>query len=199
MLTVIRRFPLLIVAAIALSCCSMPQQGTTTTTRTESDDMALYRSVLDRVHESYVEPVSDDKLFTDALKGMLNGLDPHSDYMTQSEYEDMLDDNSGEFAGIGAELTREDGRPKVIAPIEDTPASPAGVKPGDVIVKISGKLTDGLSLKDVVDQLRGTAGTSVTITIGRKEEKQFDVTLTRAVIRVASVKWKLEPRRVGYD
>ncbi len=160
--------------------------------------MALYRSVLDRVHESYVEPVTDDKLFTDALKGMLNGLDPHSDYMTESEYQDMLDDNSGEFAGIGAELTREDGRPKVIAPIEDTPAARAGIKPGDVIVKINGKLTDGLSLKDVVDQLRGTAGTSVGITIGRKDEKQFDVTLTRAVIRVASVKWKLEPRRVGY-
>src|ERR1700691_1357976 len=126
MLTVIRRFPLLIVAALALSCCSTPQQGSTTT-RTESHDMALYRSVLDRVHESYVEPVSDDKLFTDALKGMLNGLDPHSDYMTQGEYQEMLDDNSGEFAGIGAELTREDSRPKVISPIDDTPAAKAGI------------------------------------------------------------------------
>ena len=83
--------------------------------------------------------MGQDKLVTDSLKGMLTGLDPHSDYMTESEYEDMLDDNSGEFAGIGAELTREDGRPKVIAPIEDTPAARAGIKPGDVIAKIDGQ------------------------------------------------------------
>jgi carboxyl-terminal processing protease len=193
----LRRFPFLVLAAIALSCCSSapPPSGAR---RSDADDLALYSSVVDKVHESYVESVDNDKLLTNALKGMLNGLDPHSDYMTQSEYEDMLDDNSGEFAGIGAELTREDGRPKVIAPIEDTPAARAGIKPGDVIVKIEGKITDGLSLKDVVDALRGAAGTKVQLTIARHDENPFDVTLTRAVIHVASVKWKLEPRRVGY-
>ncbi len=83
----------------------------------------------------------------------------------------MLDDSEGEFAGIGAELTREDGHPKVIAPIEDTPAARAGIKPGDVILKIDGKVTDGMSLKDVVDQLRGPAGSTVTITIGRRNRQ----------------------------
>jgi carboxyl-terminal processing protease len=161
-------------------------------------NIAFYRSVMDRVRESYVEPVDEDKLVDNSLKGMLTGLDPHSDYMTETEYEEMLDDNSGEFAGIGAELTREDGRPKVIAPIDDTPASRAGIEPGDVIVKIDGKATDGMNLKDVVDELRGDAGSKVVLTISRRERDLFDVPLTRAMIHVASVKWTLEPHHVGY-
>ncbi|HUB95417.1 MAG TPA: S41 family peptidase [Stellaceae bacterium] len=161
-------------------------------------DLSLYRNVLDRVRSSYVDPVSDDQLVANSLKGMVTALDPHSDYMTESEYQDMLDDNSGEFAGIGAELTRDESHPKVISPIEDTPAARAGIKPGDVILKIDGKLTDGLSLKDAVDQLRGPAGTQVRLTIGRRDEKPFDVTLIRAVIHVASVKWELEPKHIGY-
>jgi carboxyl-terminal processing protease len=188
-------FPYVAIAFLALAGCSGLSR---TGGGSDAGDLALYRSVIDRVRSSYVEPVSQDKLVANSLKGMLTGLDPHSDYMTESEYEEMLDDNSGEFAGIGAELTREDGRPKVIAPIEDTPAARAGIKPADVILKINGKLTDGMSLKDVVDQLRGTAGSKVEISVGRREQKPFDVTLTRAVIHVASVKWKLEPRRVGY-
>jgi carboxyl-terminal processing protease len=161
-------------------------------------DLSLYRSVLDRVHASYVEPVGDDKLIANSLKGMVTALDPHSDYMTESEYQDMLDDNSGEFAGIGAELTRDESHPKVITPIDDTPAARAGILPGDVILKIDGKLTDGLSLRDAVDQLRGPVGSKVVLTIGRRAEKPFDVPLMRAVIHVASVKWELEPKHVGY-
>ena len=198
MIMMFRRSSALFYAAIAVlalaGCAGQSQTGGAG----DESDLALYRSVIDRVRSSYVEPVGEDKLVENSLKGMLTGLDPHSDYMTESEYEDMLDDNSGEFAGIGAELTREDGRPKVIAPIEDTPAARAGIKPADVILKINGKLTDGLSLKDVVDQLRGPAGSKVEITVGRREEKPFDVSLTRAVIHVASVKWQLEPRHVGY-
>jgi carboxyl-terminal processing protease len=199
MTIVLRRFPACFAAAIALlalaGCSSPPSPASDTT---DAGDLALYRSVIDRVRSSYVEPVGEDKLVSNSLKGMLTGLDPHSDYMTQSEYDEMLDDNSGEFAGIGAELTRDDGRPKVIAPIEDTPAARAGIRPADVIIKINGKLTDGLSLKDVVDELRGPAGSTVEITIGRRDQKPFDVTLTRAIIHVASVKWQLEPRHIGY-
>jgi carboxyl-terminal processing protease len=161
-------------------------------------DIALYRNVIAQVRTDYVEPVGEDKLVTNSLKGMLNGLDPHSDYMTESEYQDMLDDSQGEFAGIGAELTREDIHPQVIAPIEDTPAARAGIRSGDVILKIDGKATDGMSLKDVVDALRGPPGSPVTMTIGRRGRDPFDVTLRRAIIRVASVKWKLEPGRIGY-
>src|SRR5665213_2091208 len=178
-----------------LGCASTPQSPPS---GLSDADLSLYRGVIARVRESYVEPVGEDKLIENSLKGMLTGLDPHSDYMTESEYQDMLDDNSGEFAGIGAELTRDDNRPKVITPIEDTPAARAGIKPGDVILKINGKVTDGLSLKDVVDQLRGPAGSTVDISIGRREEKPFTVALTRAIIHVASVKWQLKPDRIGY-
>jgi carboxyl-terminal processing protease len=161
-------------------------------------DLALYRSAVNRVRSSYVEPVGEDKLVVNALKGMLNGLDPHSDYMTEVEYHEMLDDTQGEFAGIGAELTRDDNRPKIITPIDDTPAARAGIKPGDVILRINGKSTDGMSLKDVVDLLRGDPGTAVTITIARAAEHPFEVTLTRAIIHVASVKFHLEPGRIAY-
>jgi carboxyl-terminal processing protease len=195
----IRRSAILaaIVPLSLVACSSMPQSsgGGSQDQQTNVD---FYRDVLDRVRSSYVEPVSDDKLVTDSLKGMLNGLDPHSDYMTESEYQEMLDDNSGEFAGIGAELTREDNRPKVISPIDDTPAAKAGILAGDVILKINGKITDGMSLKDVVDELRGPADTKVEITIGRGDLKPFDVTLTRAIIHVASVKFELEPQHIGY-
>ena len=177
---------------LALAGCAGPSQ------RGGDTDLALYRSVIDRVRASYVEPVTEDKLVANSLKGMLTGLDPHSDYMTESEYQDMLDDSQGEFAGIGAELTREDNHPKVIAPIEDTPAARAGIRAGDVILKIDGKLTDGMSLRDVVDQLRGPVGTPVAITIGRRDAKPFDVQLKRAVIHVASVKWRLEAGHIGY-
>ncbi|HUK59861.1 MAG TPA: S41 family peptidase [Stellaceae bacterium] len=178
-----------------IACSSLSPSGANDD---QQSDVAFYRDVLDRVRSSYVEPVSDDKLLNDSLKGMLNGLDPHSDYMTENEYQEMLDDNSGEFAGIGAELTREDNRPKVISPIDDTPAARAGIEAGDLILKINGKITDGMSLKEVVDELRGPADTKVQITIGRRELKPFDVTLTRALIHVASVKYKLEPQNIGY-
>ena len=181
-------------AALALAGCS----STPKTVAPADPDLALYRTVLNRVHASYVEPVGENKLVANSLKGMLTGLDPHSDYMSESEYQEMLDDSQGEFAGIGAELTREDGRPKVIAPIDDTPAARAGVQPGDVILRIDGKVTDGMSLQDVVDALRGEAGTRVAITIGRRNHPPIDITITRAIIHVASVKWKLEPGGIGY-
>jgi carboxyl-terminal processing protease len=201
MLIPLRRSAVLAVTlSLSLAACAgTPQSSGGSTSATSESDLALYQDVLNRVHESYVEPVQDDKLVANSLKGMLNGLDPHSDYMTESEYQEMLDDNSGEFAGIGAELTRDtDGRPKVISPIDDTPAARAGIKPGDEILKINGKITDGMSLKDVVDVLRGPADTKVEITIGRADSKPFDVTLTRAIIHVATVKWRLEPNDIGY-
>ena len=179
---------------LAVGACSSPPSSH----RRPDADLALYRHVVAQVEDSYVEPVGEDKLVTNALKGMLNGLDPHSDYMTESEYQDMLDDSEGEFAGIGTELTREDGHPEVIAPIEDTPAARAGIRPGDVFLKIDGKATDGMSLKDVVDDLRGPPGSTVSVTIGRRNTRPFDVKLTRAVIHVASVKWQIEPGRIGY-
>ncbi|MGO8917500.1 MAG: S41 family peptidase [Stellaceae bacterium] len=161
-------------------------------------DLTLIHQVMARVKAAYVEPVSDDQLTKDSLKGMLTGLDPHSDYMDEAEYEEMLSDAHGEFSGIGAELTRDESHPKILSPIDDTPSALAGIKPGDVILRINGEPTETMSLKDAVDKLRGPAGTKVRLTILRSGQKPFDVTLTRAVIRVASVKSHVEPGRIGY-
>jgi carboxyl-terminal processing protease len=191
-----------VVVAIALAGCSgsMPSgsaPGSVSSSAT-AGDLAFYRSVLDKVHQSYVDPVSDSSLVDKSLKGMLTGLDPHSDYLSEKDYQDMLDDSAGEFAGIGAELTRQQDRPVVLSPIDDTPASRAGIHPGDVILRIDGHVTEGMSLKDVVDALRGPANSKVSITIGRKNTQPFDVSLTRAIIHVDSVKSALEPNGVGY-
>jgi carboxyl-terminal processing protease len=177
---------------ILVACSSTPSGGA------KDADLALIHQVMERVRASYVEPVAADQLTKDSLKGMLTGLDPHSDYMDESEYQEMLSDSHGEFSGIGAELTRDDSHPKVLSPIDDTPAALAGIRPGDVILRIDGEPTESMSLKDAVEKLRGAAGSKVRITILRSGQKSFDVTLTRAVIRVASVKAHLEPSHIGY-
>jgi carboxyl-terminal processing protease len=179
-------------ALLSLSACA----GTAPASK--EPDLALIHRVMDRVKTSYVEPVDEKQLTRDSLKGMLTGLDPHSDYMDETEYQEMLSDSHGEFTGIGAELSRDDNHPKVLSPIDDTPAALAGVRPGDVILRIDGQPTDAMTLKEAVDKLRGPAGTKVRMTIQRLGQKPFDITLTRARIRVASVKSHLEPGRIGY-
>jgi carboxyl-terminal processing protease len=180
-------------ALLALVACSSTPAGSVKDT-----DLALIHEVMERVRASYVEPVGADRLTKDSLKGMLTGLDPHSDYMDENEYQEMLADSHGEFSGIGAELTRDDGHPKVLSPIDDTPAALAGIKPGDVFLRIDGEPTDSMTLKDAVEKLRGEAGSKVRVTVLRPGQKPFEVTLTRAVIRVASVKARLEPSHIGY-
>jgi carboxyl-terminal processing protease len=192
----LRRLAACAVAAAAL--LSLIGCGGTRSGGASDADLTLIHQVMAKVKAAYVEPVSDEQLTKDSLKGMLSGLDPHSDYMDESEYEEMLSDSHGEFTGIGAELIRDDSHPKILAPIDDTPSSLAGIKPGDVILRINGEATESMSLKDAVDKLRGPAGTKVRITILRSGQKPFDVSLTRAVIRIASVKSHLESGRIGY-
>ena len=184
------------IAALLLSCqtADTGDRGASP----ESARLALFQDAMRRVERSYVEPVSGDKLMTDALKGALNGLDPHSDYMDEREYRAMLSDTQGEFGGLGMELTMDHGMPKIISPIEDTPAAHAGVRPGDLIPTIDGQSTEKMSLRDVVDKLRGKAGTTVTISILRGDQAPFDLKLTRAVIQVVSVKSHLEGDKIGY-
>jgi len=142
--------------------------------------------------------VADETLTKNALKGMLNRLDPHSDYMDADEYAMLKTENAGEFGGLGIELTDDNGLPRVVSPIDGTPAAKAGIEPGDVILKIDGRPTEGLAFSKIIETLRGTVGSPVTITIFRKARAPFDVKIVRDTIRVDTVKSSLEPGKIGY-
>jgi carboxyl-terminal processing protease len=161
-------------------------------------DLDLINSVMQEVEKNYVHPVDGQQLTTNALKGMLTRLDPHSDYMDPEEFHEFEGDTRGRFGGLGMELTVDEGLPKVIAPIDGTPASRAGIEPGDVITKIDGAPTDGMGLMKVVEVLRGKPGTSVTLTISRAHKAPFDTSITRAIINVETVKSAMEPGNIGY-
>ncbi|MGJ4939595.1 S41 family peptidase [Bradyrhizobium sp. HKCCYLS1011] len=161
-------------------------------------DFAVLAGVIQLVRNDYVHPVGSDELVKDALKGMLNRLDPHSDYMDEQEFKDSQADTAGKFGGLGMQISEQDGVPKIIAPIDGTPAARAKLEPGDLIVTIDHTSTLGVSLQKVVDQLRGDPGSNVTISILRGKQDPFDVTLTREIIKVASVKPELKPDGIGY-
>jgi len=163
-----------------------------------AQDLAVLAGVIQLVRQDYVHPIGSDELVKDALKGMLNRLDPHSDYMDEQEFKDSQADTAGKFGGLGIQISEQEGVPKIIAPIEGTPAARAGLEPGDQIVLIEHTSTLGVSLQKVVDKLRGDPGSTVTVTILRGKQDPFDVTLTREIIKVASVKSELKPGGVGY-
>jgi carboxyl-terminal processing protease len=161
-------------------------------------DLGLLAGVVQLVRQDYVHPVGSDELVKDALKGMLQRLDPHSDYMDEQEFKDSQANTAGKFGGLGMQISQQEGVVKVIAPIDGTPAARAKLEPGDAIVMVDHMSTLGVSLQKVVDQLRGDPGTQVTVTILRGKQDPFDITLTREIIKVASVKTQLEPGGVGY-
>jgi carboxyl-terminal processing protease len=150
------------------------------------------------VQRDYVHPVDTGQLTDDALKGMLSRLDPHSSYMTQTEFQESMEDMNGKFGGVGLKISDHNGLPTVISPIDDTPAERAGVQPGDAIVSVDGQSTRGMDLMDVVRKIRGKPDTTVKLTIVRGNKPPLDVPLTRQTIRVNSVKSKLEPDDIGY-
>jgi carboxyl-terminal processing protease len=159
------------------------------------EELRAFTDVFGAVKTNYVEPVEDKKLITEAINGMLTGLDPHSSYLDAEAFKELQVGTQGQFGGLGIEVGMEDGFVKVISPIEDTPAFRAGVKPGDLIIKLDDTPVKGMSLNDAVKKMRGKPNTNITLTISRKGETQpVVVTLTRAVIRVQSVKSKvIEP------
>jgi carboxyl-terminal processing protease len=161
-------------------------------------DLGLLAGVIQLVHRDYVHPLGPDQLTTDALKGLLNRLDPHSDYMDEQEFKQSQADMSGRFGGLGIQISEQDGLPKVISPIDGTPASRAGIEPGDQIVMIDHTSARGVGLNKVVAILRGDPGSSVTLTLLRGKQDPFDVTITREIIKIESVKSSLEPGGVGY-
>jgi carboxyl-terminal processing protease len=156
------------------------------------EELRAFTEVFGRVKSDYVEPVEGKKLITEAINGMLTGLDPHSAYLDQEAFRELQVGTQGEFGGLGIEVGMEDGFVKVVAPIDDTPASRAGIKPGDLIVKLDEMSVKGMTLNDAVKQMRGKPNSNITLTIVRKgETKPVVVTLTRAVIKIQSVKSKL--------
>ncbi|HSH08719.1 MAG TPA: S41 family peptidase [Burkholderiales bacterium] len=156
------------------------------------EELRAFSEVFGAIKQNYVESVEDKKLITEAINGMLTGLDPHSAYLDAEAFKELQVGTQGQFGGLGIEVGMEDGFVKVVSPIEDTPAFRAGVKPGDLIVKIDETPVKGMTLSDAVKRMRGKPGTQITLTISRRGEAQpLQVTLTRAVIRVRSVKSRI--------
>ena len=162
------------------------------------EELRTFAEVMDRIKAAYVEPVDDKTLLENAIKGMLSNLDPHSAYLGPEDFAELQESTSGEFGGLGIEVGTEDGNIKIVSPIDDTPASKAGIQAGDFIVKINGQPTRGLSMTEAVDKMRGKIGQKITLTLVRNGGTPFDVTLTRANIQVKSVKAQLLEDGYGY-
>jgi carboxyl-terminal processing protease len=160
--------------------------------------LELFGDVFERVRSFYVDKTDDKELIEAAINGMLQSLDPHSSYLNEDSFRDMQVQTRGEFGGLGIEVTMEQGLVKVVSPIDDTPAARAGIEAGDFITHLDNKPVLGLTLSEAVDQMRGRVGSDIVLTIRREAEEPFDVTVTRDVIRIQSVRSRVEGRDVGY-
>jgi len=160
--------------------------------------LTLFGDVFEKVRAEYVDPINDQDLIENAINGMLTGLDPHSNYMNAKAFRDMQVQTRGEFGGLGIEVTQENGFIRVISPIDDTPASRAGVKAGDIITALDGQTVQGLSLNDAVDKMRGAPNSKITLTIKREGvDKPILLSMQREIIHIQVVKSRLEGD-VGY-
>jgi len=163
------------------------------------DELRTFTEIFGRIKRDYVEPVSDKKLLEDAVRGMLSGLDPHSAYLVPEEYQELKEGTTGQFGGLGIEVTMENGFIKVVSPIDDTPAQRAGLKTGDLIIRLDDKPVKGMSLVEAVKTMRGEPGSKIELTVVREgEEAPLKFTLTRDIIKVKSVKNKLLEKGYGY-
>ena len=163
------------------------------------EELRAFSQVFGRIKSDYVEPVEDKKLITEAINGMLVGLDPHSAYLDTEEYKELQIGTQGEFGGLGIQVTMEDGLVKVISPIEDTPAFQAGIKTGDLIIKIDNTAVKGMTLSDAIKRMRGKPDTPIELTIVREGETEpLTFELVRAIIKIESVKSKLVEPGYGY-
>ena len=159
------------------------------------DELRTFAEVFNQIRQGYVEEIDDSTLLEYAIQGMLTGLDPHSTYLTEDDFQSLQDTTSGEFTGLGLEVGMEDGYVKIISPIDGSPAAEAGLRSGDVILKLGNVPVKGLTLNEAIDIMRGPKGSKIELSIGRPGESQpFEVTLVRNTIKVASVRqsW-LEP------
>jgi len=190
--------------ALSVAFLSAPTAALAQGNRTPADDrldtyrqLDLFGEVFERIRSEYVEEVNDKDLIEAAINGMLTSLDPHSSYLNEDSFSDMQVQTRGAFGGLGIEVTMENGVVKVVSPIDDTPAYRAGLQAGDYITHLNGEPVTGMALNDAVDRMRGPVGSEITLTIVRGQEEPFDVTLTRDIVRVQSVRHEIR-EDVGY-
>jgi len=163
------------------------------------EDLRLFTEIFARIKNDYVKEVNDKELLELAIIGMVSGLDPHSAYLNEEDYKDMQIGTTGEFGGLGIEVGMEDGFVKVIAPIDDTPAQRAGMQSGDLVIRLNDKTVKGMTLTDAVKVMRGKPGTDITLTVIREgEERPLKITITRAIIKVKSIKARIMEESYGY-
>lgn len=164
------------------------------------DDVKRFSTAISQIKSYYVKPVDNKELFDGAIKGMLQDLDPHSAFLDETDFKDLQTSTRGQFGGLGIEVTMEDGVIKVVTPLDDTPAYKAGIKAGDYIVRLDDKPVKGLTLKDAVAKMRGLKGSTINLTVLRKNAKKnpLKFTLVRDEIRIKSVKSKLYDNQYGY-
>lgn len=180
---------------LSLGISAVAQRGSTL----PLDELRQFSSVFAAIKNNYVEPVGDKKLIDGAIAGMLSDLDPHSAYLDAEAFKEMQTATQGEFGGLGIEVGTEDGVVKVISPIEDTPAARAGIRAGDLIIKIDNTSTKGMGLTEAVKMMRGKVKTPITLTIVREGQAQpIVVKIVRDTIRVRSVRSKMLDDNIGY-
>ena len=183
---------ILLAGLVALVLVAPPKAADAASSETYRQ-LNLFGDVFERVRSDYVEEVSDKELIESAINGMLVSLDPHSSYLDREGFEDMQVQTKGEFGGLGIEVTMENQLVKVVSPIDDTPAYHAGIQAGDLITRIDGEQVFGMTLAEAVDRMRGPVGTDINLTISRQgEDSPIEVTITRAVIKIRSVRSRIE-------
>jgi carboxyl-terminal processing protease len=199
------RVPLALAAGVLLGAAATLTHGVFAEKRAATvealpfKDLQTFVEILNRVKSDYVEPVKDETLLENAVRGMLAGLDPHSSYLDKEEYKELNSTTTGKFGGLGIEVQLQDGLVRVVSPIDDTPASKAGVKSGDLIVKIDDTPVKGLSLQDAVNKMRGEPGTKIVLTLVReKAPAPLVLELKRDFIKVASVRGRMIQPGYGY-
>jgi carboxyl-terminal processing protease len=193
------RYSRLAVLAFAfLVANGLPAASQNTNNSDTYEQLRLFGDVFEKVRADYVEETTDEQLIENAINGMLAALDPHSSYLNAKNFEEMQVQTRGEFGGLGIEVTMENGLVKVVSPIDDTPAFRAGIQPGDYIVELDGQSVMGLSLSEAVEKMRGPVDSDIKLMIQRGDTEPFEVTLTRAVIKIQSVRSRLEGDNIAY-
>src|SRR5882757_3449927 len=198
-----KRLGMIAAAAGAIFLFSLQQDvgaasSSTSNTSDSYKQLDLFGDVFELVRADYVDDVSDETLIEGAINGMLTALDPHSNYLNSKNFNDMKVQTRGEFGGLGIEVSMENGLVKVVSPIDDTPAAHAGLKPGDLITHLDGTPVQGLTLPEAVDRMRGPVNSDINLTIRREGKEPFDVKLTRAIIKIQSVRSHIEGKNIGY-